>query len=65
MKDLEKKRARKQDQNVTKCAGNGNVMGMMATVVTHADILLCHFKMVHGTLGMLDAIVIFHDAANL
>ena len=40
MKDLEKKRSRKQDPNVTKRAGNGNVMGMMATVVTHADILL-------------------------
>ena len=34
MKDLEKKRSRKQDPNVTKRAGNGNVMGMMATVVT-------------------------------
>ena len=30
-----------------------------------ADILLWHFKMVQGTLGMLDAIVTFHDAANL
>ena len=39
MKDLEKKRSRKQDPNVTKRAGNGNVMGMMATVVTQTSIV--------------------------
>ena len=30
-----------------------------------ADILLWHFKIVHGTLGILDAIVTFQDATNL
>ena len=28
-------------------------------------VLLRHFKMMHGVLGMLDAIVTFQDAANL
>ena len=29
------------------------------------SILLWHFKMVHGTLGMLDAIVTFQDGADV
>ena len=54
MKDLEKKRSRKQDPKVTKRAGNGNPMGMMATIVMQTHYCdISKWCMAHSAYWML------------
>ena len=63
-KKQERSQIKPRNTKVAKRAGNGNAIGIMDTIMTK-NMLLWRFKMAHGTLGMLDAIVTFQDGADL